>query len=75
MSRRRDPKAALASGFGLLGAYPIWQWVRGLDGVQQLYADNPTQEFIWMIGILVITASVIAGCFYAVLAWVESRLE
>jgi hypothetical protein len=71
MSRRKNPKVVIAGGLGLLGAYPIWQWTRGLEMVQQLYAGNPMQEFMWMMGILVITASIIAGCVYAVLAWFD----
>jgi len=75
MSRRRNPKVTIASGFGLLGVYPIWQWTHGLEIAQQLYTGNPMQEFVWMMGILIVTASIIAGCVYGVLAWFESLLR
>lgn len=75
MSRQRNPKGAIASGFGLLAAYPIWQWMRGLNQFQQLYGDNASQELVWTVIVLVIVAFVIGGCIYAVLSWIEAALK
>lgn len=75
MARQRNPKGVIASGFGLLVAYAVWQWLRGLEQFQQLYADNPSQEFIWTMAVLIIVASFVAGFIYIVLTWIEGTFK
>lgn len=75
MTRQRNPKGVIASGSGLLVAYPVWQWLRGLEEFQQLYANNSSQELIWTMAVLIIVASFVAGCIYIVLTWLENTLK